>query len=119
MPPQGQPGTPVQPGHKFDNEYECGARNEPHFHWYDDRNFIGHFKIRDVRIRIPNMVGDRRARCCDARLAMGAVGAQSAPGSRRIWPNNGITLCYRCMWALWKQNNICGKYKRENCNRLG
>lgn len=57
-------------------EYECGSINEPHFHHYRSRDFIGHFKIKNEKYQILESKADkdkRRARCLQAKTAIDSL----------------------------------------------
>jgi len=45
--------------------YQCGARDDPHFHQYADQDHIGSFKIGKSAYKIPKAEDKRKARCDD------------------------------------------------------
>lgn len=62
----------------FLTEYECGEKNEPHFHHYRSKDFMGHFKIGNSKYKIAKPLQNedkaytskRKKLCAEAKHAI-------------------------------------------------
>ena len=74
-------------------EYECGDKNQPHYHDYKTKDAVGHFEIENEKYVMNVNVDKRTDACCDAKSAIISI-------KRKDIAN------FKCLWDIWK-NRVC------------